>query len=222
MAVNRVPRLVSTGHHVDLSNGYPGLRGSVTYEDDPGWLHERLLLWVIEPVWFVVLTPDGDTYEEMGDTWLTAQVMAGRRHIPIGPANVVAFTLLEDAEMLQHITEGRLDGKRISAAESLTVNAGLDSYFNWSGELKTLSTPGAVARVSHRLRGRRASVEREILPVVTSEDIAIDRSPREVFEFSGNERTVGRDRQSCFFSWWWVRVGGLPYRGTRFWKDHGA
>ena len=79
-------------------------------------------------------------------------------------------------------------GERISAAESLTVT-GPGSYFNWSSELKALGTPGASARVSHRLRGRRASVRREILTVVTSEDTTLDRNPREEFEFSGNERT---------------------------------
>ena len=92
---------------------------------------------------------------------------------------------------------GSLEEDRISAAESLTVTAGPGSYFNSSDELKALSTPGAVARVSHRLRSGRASVRREILPVVTSEDIAVDRNPREEFEFSLRERTDGgRDRQS--------------------------
>ena len=85
-------------------------------------------------------------------------------------------------------TDGRLEGDRISAAESLTVTAGPGSYFNCSGELKALGTPG-VARVSHRLRGRRASFRRENFPVVVSEDTALDRNPREEFEFSGNEQT---------------------------------
>ena len=137
-----------------------------------------------------MLTPDGDMHEEMRDMWLPVQVVTGRRYFPIGPANVVAFTdPLVHAEMRQHITMGRLEGNGISAAESFTVTAGPGSYFHWSGELKALSTPGVVARVSHRLRGRRASVRREILPVVTSEDTALDRSPRGEFEFSGNEQT---------------------------------
>ena len=69
--------------------------------------------------------PDGDIYEAMRDTWLTSQIMTGRRHFPIGPANVVASAdPPEDAEMRQHIIEGRLEGDRISAAESLTVTAG--------------------------------------------------------------------------------------------------
>ena len=183
--MSRAPRFVNTGDHVELSSGYPCWCVAVTYEDDPGWLHERLLLWVIEPDRFVVLTPDGDTYEEMRDTWLAPQVMTGRLHFPIGPANVVAFTdPLEDTEMLRHITEGRLEGETTSAAESPTVSAAPASCFNWSGELKALS-----ARVSHRLRGRCASVRREILPVVASEGIAHDRNPREEIECSGNDGT---------------------------------
>ena len=87
MAVSQAPRLANTGDHVELSGGYAGLRVALTCEDDPGWLHEKLLLWVIEPDRFVVLTPDGHMYEEMRDTWHTAQVMTGRRHFPIGPAN---------------------------------------------------------------------------------------------------------------------------------------
>ena len=100
--MSQAPRLLSSGDHVDLSNGYPGLCVAVTYEGDPDWLHERLLLWVIEPERFVVLTPDEDMYEEMRDTWLPAQIMTGRRYFPIGPANVVAFTdPLEDAGVVE-------------------------------------------------------------------------------------------------------------------------
>ena len=57
------------------SGGYPGLRVAVTYKDDPGWMHERLMLWEVEPDRFVVLTPDGDMYEEMRETWRSAQIM---------------------------------------------------------------------------------------------------------------------------------------------------
>ena len=39
----RAPRLVNTGGHAELSRGYPGLRLAVTCEDDPGWLHKRLI-----------------------------------------------------------------------------------------------------------------------------------------------------------------------------------
>ena len=83
--MNRAARLVNTGDHVELSRGYPALRVAVTYEDDPGWLHERLMLWVVEPDRFVVLTPDGDMYEEMRETWRSAQIVTGRRRFPNRP-----------------------------------------------------------------------------------------------------------------------------------------
>ena len=96
--------------------------------------------------------------------------------------------------MLQHITEGRLEGERISAAESLTVTAGPDPHFNWSGELKA-QYPWSCGLVSHRVRGRRASVRRENLAAVISEDVALDRNLQEEFEVSGNEQTeVATDR----------------------------
>ena len=55
-------------------------------------------------------------------------------------------------------------------------------------------------RVSHRLRGRRASGRRAILSMVTSEHTALDRNPLEEFEFSGHERTeVATDRVDFSF-----------------------
>ena len=59
-------------------------------------MHERLMLWVVEPDRFVVLAPDGDMFEEMRETWRSAQIM-------MGPANVVAFTdPMEETEMTRH------------------------------------------------------------------------------------------------------------------------
>ena len=75
----RAPRLVSAGGHAELFRGYPGLRLAVTYEGDPGWLHEGLMLWVIKPDRFAVLNLDGDMHDNMRNSWRTAQIMTGRR-----------------------------------------------------------------------------------------------------------------------------------------------
>ena len=53
--------------------------------------------------------------------------------------------------------------------------------------MKALSTPGAVARVSHRLRGRRATVREKILLVVSLGDVLHEEAVLEEFEPSGNE-----------------------------------
>ena len=50
------------GRHPLLTNlvYQPGLRIAVQYSDDPGWLHERLILWKVAKDRIVVATPDGD------------------------------------------------------------------------------------------------------------------------------------------------------------------
>ena len=103
--------------------------------------------------------------QEMRDSWRTAQIMTGRWRYSDRPTDAVAFAEpIEDRELLRHITNGRLERERISAAESLTSFAALASHFNLSGDVKPLTTPGAVARVSHRFRGRRATFRQETLP----------------------------------------------------------
>ena len=53
--------------------------------------------------------------------------------------------------------QGRLEGESISAAESLTPGAAPASYFNWTGDVKLLTIPGAVAHVSLLLTRQRAT-----------------------------------------------------------------
>ena len=62
--------------------------------------------------------------------------------------------------MLRPITGGRFAVKSNSCAESPTPVAASTSCFNLTFDVKPLEVPGAGARASHRLRGRRVSVER--------------------------------------------------------------
>ena len=62
----------------------PGSRLIVQYPDlvDPGWAHERLVLWpcagdVNGVSTSIVLTPDGDVYEEADSDWARAEVVTG-------------------------------------------------------------------------------------------------------------------------------------------------
>ena len=87
------------------------------------------MLWVVESDRSVVLTPDGDMYEEVQETWCSVQIVTGRRRFPNRPVNVVVFAeTMEDTEMILHTTEGRVEGVRICATESLTTGAGPTSY----------------------------------------------------------------------------------------------
>ena len=70
---------------VPLSAGRrPGSRLIVQYPDlvDPGWAHERLVFWpcagdVNGVSTSIVLTPDGDIYEEADSDWARAEVITG-------------------------------------------------------------------------------------------------------------------------------------------------
>ena len=68
--------------------------------------------------------------------------------------------------------------------------------------MKALGTRGTAARVTHRLRGRRATAREEILPVVGSGDVLHEEPVLEEF---------GRRP----FSWGWERAGGLRSGGSR-------
>ncbi len=85
-----------------------GLRVLVTYEDDPGWHHERLLLWCVQRKRWVALTPD-----EVFDDYESAWLITGVDRYPTGAVNVVAFDdALEGSDVLRFIKDGssRLHG----------------------------------------------------------------------------------------------------------------
>ena len=144
---------------------------AVTYEDDPGRLHERLMLRVIKPDRFVVLTLDGDLYDEMLDSWRTAQIMTGRQRYPDGPTDVVAFCR----------TDG---GQRVAPSHHRwSTRGGEDQccrvpHSRCGACCEALTTPGVYARVSHRLRGRRATFREETLFLVDTADEVREEDPR--------------------------------------------
>ena len=174
------------------------------------------MLWVIKPDRFVVLTPDGDMHDEMRNSWCTAQTMTGRRRYPGEPTNVVAFAdPMEDKEMLPHITEGRFEGERISA-KFLTPLQGLLPV-----STIPITTPGAVARVSHRLRGRRATVRKDTLPRWTQQT----KCARVVLPTSLTARhSMGRNSYMAppTFLLGWECMGYLRPGGSRLWEEHGS
>ena len=87
----------------------PGLRLLVSYETDPGWHHERLLLSpVINDDW-VVLTPDDDVYAESLSDWKSVEVLSG---LGTYPASVVGGVVqfgepLGDEELLRLVATAR-------------------------------------------------------------------------------------------------------------------
>ena len=107
------PNVKGVRQSLELKTGWPGLRALVAYDGDAGWHHERLLLWSVRRHRWVVLTPDGDMYDEEFADYATALVMTGMTRYPGGAVSVVAFDeALGPAEMLK---TSRMDvSKRIA------------------------------------------------------------------------------------------------------------
>ena len=101
----------------------PGSHLIVRYPDpvDPGWAHERLVLWscagdVTGVTTSIVLTPDGDVYEEAEADWETAEVFTIEY-----PAWASAFKIRQfdepmiRAAVIRHINIARREVKRVLA-----------------------------------------------------------------------------------------------------------
>ena len=87
-----------------------GTRLLVTLASDPGWHHERVVLYQAGPAAYVILTPDGDEYVEPEERWSSAVVMAaGDGYPPEATGGFVQFdSPVEDAELMQGTRRGRV------------------------------------------------------------------------------------------------------------------
>ena len=65
-----------------VASAIPGSRLLVYFEDDPGWGHERLVTWPLTSERLLVLTGDGDHYDEaVGDYSYVADI-SGSTELP--------------------------------------------------------------------------------------------------------------------------------------------
>ena len=152
--LNSLPR---AGSFAAVKSGYPGMRLLVSYNSDPGWHHGRVVLWMISKTRFVVLTPDGDMYDERLRDHATVMIMTGRLNYPDGVINVVAFeAALENADLADYITQGRLEAERIVKAEGLVSPPLPVSHIDWGGDDIVLAPPSVRARARHRIWGKTA------------------------------------------------------------------
>ncbi|CAK0901765.1 unnamed protein product, partial [Prorocentrum cordatum] len=137
----------------------------VTYSDDPGWTHERVLLWPHNEArtsW-QIYTPGNDLYAEDFGDYASLVPVTGRRRYPPGVRNVVAFNRsLQAAELVSLIRRGR--------GEAVLEHGPLANGWwgqDWLGGRLDIPAPTAVEvpRVRRRLRRKAAEVQTD-LPVL--------------------------------------------------------
>ena len=90
----------------------PGLRVSVRFDGDDGYVHERLLSWEIAAGVWMIFTSDGHLYPESVSDWTHVYQLSGSAEYPDGITDVdtvLAFrSPLSDAELA--------DGWRLGSA----------------------------------------------------------------------------------------------------------
>ena len=101
----RGPDLGVPGEALRQKQLQPGRRLLVCFDDDPGWWHERLLIY---PEWdshWWVLSGDGDLYTEDMKDWVTVYDTTGSRDYPDGlQGGLVQFSHpVDDDELLNLI-----------------------------------------------------------------------------------------------------------------------
>ena len=138
----------------------PGQRLLVEFDEDPGYSHERLLLWPVfsdEEEW-IVLTPHWDRYLERRCDWSSVFLMNGRRVFPdSAQPEVIHFeAVVDDEAFAEEVGAARLEARteqvslpgRVAAAEPAT---GL----TWDGGTRELPSSGIGDAIRRRLRGKR-------------------------------------------------------------------
>ncbi|CAK0824653.1 unnamed protein product, partial [Prorocentrum cordatum] len=132
----------------------------VTCSDDPGWTHERVLLWPHNEArtsW-QIYTPGNDLYAEDFGDYASLIPMTGRRRYPPGVRNVVAFNRpLQTAELVSLIKRGRGEAvlEHGPPANGWWAGAGQD----WLGGRMDIPAPTAVEVPRVRRRLRKKGVE---------------------------------------------------------------
>ena len=155
----------------------PGRRLLVRFEDDPGYWHERVLLWPSwEHAWWIT-TGDGDTYEETPEDWAGAYDVTGRAAWPQLDGGMVQFAApLPNDELLQMIVEKRsqVDREYADTHQNEPAPKKMPGWHNWRGELSNLPK---------RLRGfadRTAAEDRAAAPGRMPSGPALGTSPADL------------------------------------------
>ena len=137
------------------------------FSTDPGWHHERILCWPVSRTRWVILTGDGDLYDEsLKDyaEWMIMSISGGS--YPVGVVDVVAFeTVPERSQLYKFIKTGSAEAKRICAAEGLTAIE-VKEWVDDEGKVSPISEGGLMAglRRTMRLRSKTPGAKGKLPP----------------------------------------------------------
>jgi hypothetical protein len=116
----------------------------VSFSEDPGWWHERLILHHIthgESARFVILSPDGDLYDESVKDWESSYVISGKGAYPAGleEGSFVQFDApVEMRELIGFHREAADYAAEVWTSEGLTPLSKVTSAVGWDGRVNRI------------------------------------------------------------------------------------
>lgn len=160
----RLPLLPLAG--VSMEHLRPGLRLLVTFEGEPGWHHERVLLYPWLGDQWIILMPDGDEYAEALGWWNTRSVLTGKEAYPAEAiGRLVQFREpIDDETLLEVVVRARK-----MAAKELRLRPGVVPPPSQAVALSWDGTPLAIPRrtvgecIARRF-GRKEPMRRSLKP----------------------------------------------------------
>ena len=90
----------------------------MTFEDGPGWVHERVWLWPVSLTSYIVYTADNEMCEEDQSDYATVMMLSsGRTQALAEVPNLVRFSRpLENPELLELIKQARVMSGQLRGA----------------------------------------------------------------------------------------------------------
>ena len=135
----------------------PGSRLNVVFEDDPKWIHERLLLWPVGRESWVVKTPDGDVYEEGLEDYKRVYGLPLPGHAVRRSAGTVEFSRgWTKDELTDMVKEGRSLAKAARKERDIVGTSDPLVMVDFGGHALSVPGEGVVEKVTRRLRGKVA------------------------------------------------------------------
>ena len=138
----------------------------MSFSEDPGWWHKRLILHHIThgvAARFVILTPDGDLYDESVADWDHSYIISAKGAYPpkTGEGSFVQFEApAEMKELVGFHREAADYAAEVWTREGLTPLSKVTSAVGWDGRGNLLPVEGKLAAVSRRVMYKRPPVDR--------------------------------------------------------------
>ena len=138
----------------------------VSFSEDPGWWNARLILHHIThgaTARFVILSPDGDLYDEPVTDWDHSYIISGKGAYPAETADgsFVQFEApVEMNELVNFHREAADYAAEVWTREGLTPLSKVTSSVGWDGRVNLLPGEGKLAGVARRIGSKRPPVER--------------------------------------------------------------